>query len=347
MKSKKKILPIDKYVNEALYNKKFGYYMKKNPFGKKGDFITAPNISILFSEMIAIWIISFWENLKCPKKINLIELGAGNGSMLKEIINTFEKFPHIKKSCKIFIYEKSIYLKNLQKKNLKKKNITWLKDLNKLPKNTNIFIGNEFFDALPIKQFIKKNNKWYERNVEFFESGKTRFLDILTNIKKLEKKIGFKISYQQKFIEFSPLANSYLKIISKKIRSSEGGLLIIDYGYFSENMKNTLQSVLNHRYNNILNNFGNADITYCVNFNLLKRIIDKLKLKTIGVTSQEKFLTNLGILKRAEMISINLPFSKKADIYYRLKRLIDKNFMGRLFKVMFISKKNINFRLGF
>ena len=347
MKSKKKILPIDKYVNEALYNKKFGYYMKKNPFGKKGDFITAPNISILFSEMIAIWIISFWENLKCPKKINLIELGAGNGSMLKEFINTFEKFPHIKKSCKIFIYEKSIYLKNLQKKNLKKKNITWLKDLNKLPKNTNIFIGNEFFDALPIKQFIKKNNKWYERNVEFFKSGKIRFLDILTNIKKLEKKIGFKISYQQQFIEFSPLANSYLKIISKKIRSSEGGLLIIDYGYFSENMKNTLQSVLNHRYNNILNNFGKADITYCVNFNLLKRIIDKLKLKTIGVTSQEKFLTNLGILKRAEMISINLPFSKKADIYYRLKRLIDKNFMGRLFKVMFISKKNINFKLGF
>ena len=347
MKSKKKILPIDKYVNEALYNKKFGYYMKKNPFGKKGDFITAPNISILFSEMIAIWIISFWENLKCPKKINLIELGAGNGSMLKEIINTFEKFPHIKKSCKIFIYEKSIYLKNLQKKNLKKKNITWLKDLNKLPKNTNIFIGNEFFDALPIKQFIKKNNKWYERNVEFFESGKIRFLDILTNIKKLEKKIGFKISYQQKFIEFSPLANSYLKIISKKIRSSEGGLLIIDYGYFSENMRNTLQSVLNHRYNDILNNFGKADISYCVNFNLLKRIINKFYLKTIGITSQEKFLTNLGILKRAEMISINLPFSKKADIYYRLKRLIDKNFMGRLFKVMFISKKNINFKLGF
>ena len=347
MKYKKKILSLDKYINEALYNKKFGYYMKKNPFGKKGDFITSPNISVLFSEMIAIWIISFWKSLKCPKKFNLIELGAGNGAMMKEVVNTFKKFPNIKNSCKIYIYEKSIYLKNIQKKNLKEENIVWLKDLNKLPKNPNIFIANEFFDALPIKQFIKKKNKWYERNVEFFKPDKSSFLDILTNIKKLEKKIGLKVSYKQKFIEFSPLANNYLKIISKKIKLSKGGLLIIDYGYFDENMKNTLQSVLNHKHNDVLNNFGKADITYSINFNLLKKIINKFKLKTIGIANQDKFLTNLGILKRAEMISINLPFSKKADIYYRLKRLIDKNFMGKLFKVMFISKKNINFKIGF
>ena len=76
------LLSLDKFIGETLYNKKFGYYMKKNPFGKYGDFITAPNISILFSEMIAIWIISFWENLKKPKKFNLIELGAGNGEMM-------------------------------------------------------------------------------------------------------------------------------------------------------------------------------------------------------------------------------------------------------------------------
>ena len=112
-------------------------------------------------------------------------------------------------------------------------------------------------------------------------------------------------------------------------------------------MKNTLQSVLNHKYNDVLDNFGKADITYSVNFNLINKIINKFNLKTIGITTQDKFLTNLGILKRAEIISINLPFSKKADIYYRLKRLIGKNFMGKLFKVMFVSKKNINFKIGF
>ena len=122
MISKKyKVLTIDRYINKALYNKKTGYYMKSDPFGKKGDYITSPNISILFSEMIAIWIIAFWQNLKCPKKFNLIELGAGNGEMMVNIIKTFEKFPFFKKCYKIHILEISSYLKKIQKKNLKKK----------------------------------------------------------------------------------------------------------------------------------------------------------------------------------------------------------------------------------
>ena len=93
---------MDKFINEALYNKKLGYYMKRNPFGAKGDFITSPNISILFSEMIAIWTISFWENLGCPKKFNLIELGGGNGEMVYQMLKAFNNFPVFKNSCKIY-----------------------------------------------------------------------------------------------------------------------------------------------------------------------------------------------------------------------------------------------------
>ena len=214
MKIKKKaVLTIDQYITEALYNNKFGYYMKNNPFGKNGDYITSPNISILFSEMIAIWIISFWENLKYPKKFNLIELGGGNGEMIKQILNTFKNFPLFQNCCKIHILEKSTYLKNIQRQNLKDKNIKWLKNLNEISNRPNIFIANEFFDALPIKQFIKKEQKWYERNIKFSKINKPEFLNILTNIKKFEKKIGFNISYKQKFIEYSPLTMKYLKII--------------------------------------------------------------------------------------------------------------------------------------
>ena len=110
------ILTLDQYINEALYNKKKGYYMRNNPFGNGGDYITSPNISILFSEMIAIWIISFWQNIKRPKKFNLIELGAGNGEMIKQILTTFNNFPKFKKCCKTYIFEKSNYLKKIQKK---------------------------------------------------------------------------------------------------------------------------------------------------------------------------------------------------------------------------------------
>ena len=127
--------------------------MKRNPFGKKGDFITAPNISLLFSEMIAIWVVSFWVHLKCPKQFNLIELGAGNGEMMKVLLNTFNKFPKFKNACNVNILEKSRLLKKLQKKTINYKNIRWLKDLNELNDFPSIFIANEFFDALPIKQF--------------------------------------------------------------------------------------------------------------------------------------------------------------------------------------------------
>ena len=108
MKQKKSLnLSLDKFINFALYNKKTGYYMKKNPFGKKGDFITAPNVSRIFSEIIAIWIISFWESLDSPKKFNLIELGAGNGKMMKVLIESLKNFPLFFNSCNFLIQEKS------------------------------------------------------------------------------------------------------------------------------------------------------------------------------------------------------------------------------------------------
>ena len=171
MKNKKdSLFTLDKFIEESLYNKKYGYYMKKNPFGENGDFITAPNISILFSEMIAVWIISFWEKLDCPKKFNLIELGAGNGEMMRVLVNTFNKFPRFKNSCKINILEKSELLKKTQKNNIKDTKIKWLNNLSELNNCPCIFIANEFFDALPIKQFLKKEKKWYEKYVNFINN---------------------------------------------------------------------------------------------------------------------------------------------------------------------------------
>ena len=345
--SNNKHIPFDKFIDIALYHKKTGYYMKKNPFGKDGDFITAPNISILFSEMLAIWCIAFWEHLGYPKKINIIELGAGNGEMMYQMIKVFERFNKFRESSNYFILEKSQFLKKIQKKKLNSHKITWLNSINKLKNGPNIFLANEFFDALPIKQFIKKKNKWYEKSIKKNNINKYEFVNVITNIKNLEKKIEINLSKNQKIIEFSPLTYDYLNIISKKINTFQGGLLIVDYGYLQKKMKDSLQSIYKHNFNNVLDNFGKSDITYNLNFFLLKKIVKKLNLKVAGLTSQKNFLTKLGILDRAEILAKNLQFSKKADIYYRIKRLIDRNFMGELFKVMFVTGKNIKFKLGF
>jgi len=345
--SNNKHISFDKFVDIALYHKKTGYYMKKNPFGKDGDFITAPNISILFSEMLAIWCLAFWEHLGCPKKINIIELGAGNGEMMYQMIKVFERFNKFRESSNYFILEKSQFLKKIQKKKLNSHKITWLNSINKLKNGPNIFLANEFFDALPIKQFIKKNNKWYEKSIKKNNINKYEFVNVITNIKNLEKKIKINLSKNQKIIEFSPLTYKYLNIISKKINTFQGGLLIVDYGYFKKKMKDSLQSIYKHNFNNVLDNIGKSDITYNLNFFLLKKIVKKLNLKVVGLTNQRNFLIKLGILDRAEILAKNLQFSKKADIYYRIKRLIDRNFMGELFKVMFVTRKNIKFKLGF
>jgi len=341
------LFTLDKFIEESLYNKKYGYYMKKNPFGENGDFITAPNISVLFSEMIAIWVISFWEKLDCPKQFNLVELGAGNGEMMRILVDTFSKFPQFNKSCKINILEKSELLKRTQKTNIKDVKIKWLNNLNELNNFPCIFIANEFFDALPIKQFLKKEKKWYERHVNFANDKKLEYLDIPFNIQKFEKKIQFNISYKQTFIEYSPLTTKYLKTIINKIKLNNGGILIIDYAYLEKEMKNTLQAVSKHKYCDVLKNFRNSDITYNLSFNLINMIIKKLGPCSSLSTTQKKFLTNLGILDRAEILSKHISFSKKADIYYRIKRLIDESQMGNLFKVMFITNHKNKFNLGF
>ena len=348
MKLKRKLnLSLDKFINLSLYSKKFGYYMKKNPFGEKGDFITSPNISRLFSEMIAIWVISFWQSIGFPKKFNLIELGGGNGEMMKIIIESLKNFPNFSKACNFIIFEKSPSLIKIQKRKLIDTEISWISQIKKINNNPSIFIANEFFDSVPIKQFVKREKLWFEKFVNLKSKKKAYFYEKKIDIQKFEKKINFKISKNQNFIEYSEIGFNYLNEISNLIKENSGGLLLIDYGYTDKKMRHTLQGVSNHKFANILDNIGNVDITHNISFELFKKFIKRKGGLQNNLTSQKNFLTKMGIKKRAEIISKNESFLRKADIYHRLKRLIDENQMGSLFKVMLIKNKRNKFKLGF
>tara|TARA_B100000963_G_scaffold360174_1_gene390050 strand:- start:1729 stop:2775 length:1047 start_codon:yes stop_codon:yes gene_type:complete len=348
MKLKKnKDLPLDEFINQCLYDEKFGYYMKKNPFGKKGDFITAPNVSRLFSEMIAVWVVSFWEYLGSPKRFNLIELGAGNGEMMKILLESFQNFPLFLSSCNFIIHEKSPFLKKIQKKKLNRSKITWYSQMNKIKKIPSVFIANEFFDALPIKQFKKKDGRWYENYVRCNNSSNISIFEKEIEEKKIEIEIDYKIFKNQNFVEYSKVGHEYLKKIAKIIKKNSGGLLIIDYGYANKKMKDTLQAVSNHKFANILKDIGEVDITHNINFDTYKNFSKRLGGLETNITTQREFLIKMGIKERAEIISKNLNFTRKADIFLRLKRLIDKNEMGELFKVMFVRNKINKFKLGF
>ena len=166
-------------------------------------------------------------------------------------------------------------------------------------------------------------------------------------MKKYEKKINLKISKNQNFIEYSEDGINYLKSISKIIKKNLGGILIIDYGYFEKRMKNTLQAIFKHKYSNVLENICDSDITHNINFRLFQKVVKNMGGLKDNLTTQKKFLTKMGINKRAEIISKNQSFLKKTDIYYRVKRLIDDKQMGNLFKVMLIKNKKNKFKIGF
>jgi len=340
-------LPLDKFIEWALYDKDLGYYMKKNPFGKEGDFVTAPNITRLFSEIVAIWVITFWKSIGSPKNFNLLELGAGNGEMMKVIAETLKNFPECFNASKFIIHEKSDFLINEQKKNLDFEMLSWIHDFKKINSLPTIFLANEFFDAIPIKQFFKKKDGWIERFVDIKNSKKAEFIEKKIDIKKLELHLNFEISKDQEIIEYSPDTFKYLKTINDIIEKNTGGILIIDYGYLDLKMQETLQAVNNHKYSGILENIGNSDITYNINFNLFKNFTNQFQNLDSIITSQKKFLTSMGILQRAEIISKNMPFSKKTDLFYRIRRLIDEKQMGELFKVMLIKNSKNKFKTGF
>lgn len=347
MKINKKDLPLDQFIEFALYDKVNGYYMKKNPFGKEGDFITAPNITRLFSEIIAIWVLTFWKSIGSPRKFNLLELGAGNGEMMKVIIETLKNFPDCFNNCNFQIHEKSEFLKKQQQFNLKSEKMTWIDDIKINNLFPTIYLANEFFDALPIKQFFKRKEGWVERFVNFKDEKNAEFKEQLIDIKNIEQNLKFEISKDQEIIEYSPSSFEYLKDISNLIKNNDGGLLIIDYGYLNLKMKETLLAIKNHKHSNILEDIGDSDITYNINFNLFKKFIGQFDDLNFIITNQKKFLTSMGIVQRAEIISENIPFSKKSDLFYRIRRLIDEKQMGELFKVMLIKKHKNNFKTGF
>ena len=343
-----KKLPVDIFFKNVLYDKKFGYYNSQFPLGKKGDFITSPKISNLFSEIIAIWIISCWETFGKPKNFNIVELGPGDGSLTNILLKSFKKFPEFNSVKKIFLFEESQLLKKIQKRKIvDKKDVKWISNFSGIKKGPVIFFGNEFFDAIPIKQFKKLKNSILEKNYTLGKNFKIKQVfkkASESNIKEIE---SYKVLRKLKFIEFPKLGFQELKKITKKISKLSGCILLIDYGYLKPNNQDTLQSVMRHKKNKLFNNLGKADITAHVNFALLNEFFLKNNLKIKNLITQKDFLENMGIVERANILAKKMKFTQQSDLYLRIQRLLSPKFMGELFKVILAYKFDNNNFAGF
>ena len=344
---KKKILPLDQYIDFCLYKFKQSYYQKKTKFGHGGDFVTSPHVSSIFSEMIAIWIVLFWNKIKKPKTLNILELGPGDGTMGKDIISSLGKINFFKSKVNYYFLEKSKSLKKIQKKNLKnEKNIYWIDNLKEFEKKDNLIIlGNEFFDALPVKQFGKRGDSWFEKYVFFNKKKQLSFVfkkAKLESIRKIEKIYNLKIN---KFIEYPLILEKLINNISDLLKNKNSIFLTIDYGEESRICNDTVQAIYKNKKSNILQNVGESDITYQVNFFHLIKLFKKNKLHLVEFTTQSNFLQKLGIKERAANAKKNLKKNQQLLLDSALKRLLHPLEMGSLFKVLIISNQyNTDFK---
>ena len=333
----KKKIPLDQYIDLCLYKYKHSYYEKNKIFGPRGDFVTSPYISSIFGEVISVHILNYFLS-RGITKCNLLEIGAGEGVMAKDIIKTLHKFKNIE--FKYFILEKSKNLIKLQKKNLNEFNVKWVDNFKNFNKNNLFILSNELLDSFPVKHLKKIHNKWYEKYI--FLDDKKKIKSKYFQINKIPNNVLNFCNKNVNFIEYSPEIFNFLKNISRLIKKyKDNCFMTIDYGYSDDYFKNTLQALKKHKKVSIYDDPGNSDITYLVNFKLLNEIFKRNSLSNILNTTQSKFLINNGILLRLENAKKNLTDQKnRFKLEMAVNRLVDPKQMGTLFKVLTVTNEN-------
>ena len=347
------------FLKISLYDKKYGFYnINKELIGNKGHFITGPEISQMFGELIAVWLIDFCTKLNF-KKINLIELGPGNGTLMGDILRVIKNIFAFNLELDLHFLEKSPDLKIKQEKLISKYNLSthWHKNFDSLEKKIknlpSIFIANEFFDCLPIQQYkLIGDQQWnasdWKKVCIKFENNQFCFknLSLNKNENNLIKKYlnNFKDIFHDKnkvrFLEFSPVTNEIVSKISRLIKEFNGGALFIDYGK-NNPFGDTLQALYKNRKISIFEKIGISDYTSLVDFSNIYNLSKDSGLTSYPPITQRDFFLELGIFKRLEILGQNCSTIERRNLLSSLDRLISKKQMGEVFKVFCMTKETL------
>ncbi len=323
---------IKEYMSLVLYHPTLGYYSKPKIIGNSGDFITAPEISQVFGELLAYWIILYSKN-KLKNEFNYLELGPGRGTLSQDIFRTILKLDkNLSASIKnIYFFEKSkSFIKELKKKF---SNAVFIQDFSEIKKTNTIVVANEFFDALPINQYVKVKNTWHEKLISL--DANDNFIFVLSN-KLCRPGIPFPEKVDEGFVfEYSEFSNYIISSVCKLIYNCGGAFLIFDYSK-EKNKENSILAINKHKHVNPFYLPGQTDLSSKPDFSNIERIALREKCKVIGPLTQSFFLKNLGIEERTNMlINKNPKYRKK--LLSQKNRLIGSQYMGEIFKVLLIT----------
>lgn len=342
------------YMADALGHPQHGYYMTEAAFGSEGDFTTAPEISQIFGELIGAWLVNAWEEIGAPSLFNLIELGPGRGTLMADILRTAKVRPKFLKAARVYMIETSGRQRYAQQRKLQDigQPITWATELHDIPAAPTLFIANEFFDCLPIRQFIKTTQEnepsWRENLVSYTQTREGKRLCFVLSEALHNTPTGAPAGAKPEDIfEFSADAQSLIRDIAVRLQAHKGRALIIDYGHGRSGFGSTVQAVKNHQYWHPLEAPGMADVTAHVDFATLARTGREKKLLVHGPERQGRFLSRLGFDARKKAILKTAEKEAHALVLSGADRLVNADEMGTLFKALCLSSPSLKTPAGF
>ena len=310
---------VDTYMSLAVSH----YYASRDPFGQNGDFVTAPEISQMFGELLGIWVADTWMKLGSPAKFQLVEGGPGRGTLMADILRATKRVEGFHEAVAIHLVETSPVLREIQEQSLADYAVTWHDDLTTLPADPIIFLANELFDAFPIRQFECRDGAWGERVIGLEDDA------LVWGLQPAEIQLPLVNGVIK---EISPVSLKFMNALANKIMNNKGAALIIDYGYDEISISDTLQAVKEHKYVPVLETPGEADLTAHVDFLTLRSYAPEIAIS--GTVPQGAFLKNMGIDMRMERLKAIATPQQILDLQSGYVRLTADNQMGTLFKVL-------------
>ena len=321
------------FMAAALYDPTEGYYRTAGAVGRSGDFVTAPEISQVFGELLGLWCADCWQRLGRPRPVKLIELGPGRGTLASDALRAMAVVPSLLEALEIHLVEVNPRLRQEQELALAGHPVAWHDSLVQVSEGPCLLLANEFFDALPLRQFERTPEGWRERLVGLSPDGELAFglsgpvPQALIGDALADAAIG-------SVVELSPAAGSLAAAIGRRVAAGPGAALLVDYGYAVPPLKGTLQAVRAHAYSHPLESPGEVDLSALVDFGTLARAAAAAGAEVHGPLEQGALLQGLGIDARGERLAARATPAQAEAIAAACRRLTAPEEMGGLFKAL-------------
>jgi NADH dehydrogenase [ubiquinone] 1 alpha subcomplex assembly factor 7 len=343
-------MPIAEYMRLCLTHPQHGYYINRDPLGWGGDFVTSPEISQMFGELIGLWMGSVWQQMGAPENVRIIELGPGRGTLMHDALRAAKIVKGFRDALVVHLVEVSPALQQVQQRMLEDLDagVLWHGAIEEVPPGPSIIVANEFIDALPVHQAVKQAGGWHERVIEIAPDGRYVIGAAREALPHFEAAMPRGLRQAPEGAIFEWRDDSVALEIGRRTRE-EGAALIIDYGHAHFGLGDTLQAVAGHSFTDPLRAPGKADLTAHVDFESVSQCAESMGARIHGPIRQRDLFLRLGITQRAAALKANAPPDKAAEIDIALARLIAEGArgMGELFKAIAIAAPKLGALPGF